>query len=384
MFLTDFIMHRRGSRWLAPVWLVILGCTQLTAQADPANVYTQDPGADKLVSIPLEHPTRNIATLIEGIFYRWVEDTDITAQDSAYTRVPNNDLPVLPAILGGSPTVEFDVNFVSTGTHYIYFRHRSPNQNDNSLHVFFDDGFVDTHEFTVNTDSIWETEQIAGTLNVTTTGQHTIQILMREDGTSVDHLTISDNPNLLSSSLPFKLLSLEGEARGDFNRIHWTTTNEIATDRFLVQRFTQRDWITVGERTAKNIREGTHEYEWTDPADGSTATVLYRLLAYDLDGSHTVSRTVSVRSAPVPDDLRFFPNPARDRLHVLLDKPAVRQLTLTVVDAMGRRVLERQCDRVAGSTYTDLPLETLPDGIYRVSGTADGRVLRPQPLVIRR
>ncbi|MBB4079253.1 hypothetical protein GGR28_001873 [Lewinella aquimaris] len=374
----------RTRRWCAVLSIALTCVAQVAAQADPSNVYTQDAGPDKLVSIPLEHPTRKIATEIGSIFYNWIEASDATAQDGAYTSVPNNDLPILPAILGESPTVEYDVNFVSTGIHYLYFRHRSPNGNDNSLHVFFDDVLVETHEFTVNPENVWEIEALTATINIASTGLHTVQILMREDGTSIDHLTISDNVDLFAASLPLDLLSFQGKANSSTNLLRWTTAHEENTDRFVVQRFINHKWATVGVKKALNKGDRLITYEWEDPHPDPTS--LYRLQNYDLDGSFTLSNTIVVNADISANraNVLLYPNPARERVSVRLGEHAMQSVVLILSNTAGQRVLERQYEARADLHDIDLGLEGLVPGTYLVGGMVDGKRLSPQKLLVRK
>ena len=104
------------------------------------------------------------------------------------------------------PRLDYNVNFSSSGTYYIWCRMIGPNSSDNSVHVGLN-GTPATYGGTGlnagSTSWAWE-NQVGGTvvsMNVPSAGNHTLNIWMREDGVKIDKLILSDNPSFTPSGL---------------------------------------------------------------------------------------------------------------------------------------------------------------------------------------
>jgi len=108
-----------------------------------------------------------------------------------------------------SPRLDYDVNFVTTGTHYVWVRGFSTDGTDNSVHIGLDGIDLTSSrridDFTPNT---WDwTNQIidsggnlqVATINVTSAGNHTLNAWMREDGFRFDKFFVTTDPNFVPS-----------------------------------------------------------------------------------------------------------------------------------------------------------------------------------------
>ncbi|HEY4283793.1 MAG TPA: PQQ-dependent sugar dehydrogenase, partial [Chthoniobacterales bacterium] len=108
---------------------------------------------------------------------------------------PNNGANV--AADSNSPELQFTVNFTTTGTHYIWIRGYGISGTDDSVHVGIDGGSA--VPMTVTQINVWQwTSAIQGasgaaTINVPTTGNHTISVWMREDGFLIDRVLLTTN-----------------------------------------------------------------------------------------------------------------------------------------------------------------------------------------------
>ncbi len=97
-----------------------------------------------------------------------------------------------------SPRLDYVVNFVKTGVHYVWIRGAGPTGKDDSLHVGLD-GVALTSSNRISKFSnglSWSNIQMGGTvvkINVATVGEHTLNIWMREDGTVFDKIVLTTN-----------------------------------------------------------------------------------------------------------------------------------------------------------------------------------------------
>lgn len=101
-----------------------------------------------------------------------------------------------------SPHLDFDIEFVQTGVHYVWIRGSGAGGGDDSLHVGFDGQAV------VSADRMkgfgpaldWSQATMDGsvaTIIVTSTDLHTLNLWMREDGFVVDKVVLTINPTYI-------------------------------------------------------------------------------------------------------------------------------------------------------------------------------------------
>jgi hypothetical protein len=98
----------------------------------------------------------------------------------------------------GSPQLGFQVNFVTTGTYYVWVRGIGPNADGDSCHAGIDGtGPASADRISsFNTSLTWSRntmDNVVATIVVTTPGIHTINIWMREDGFVFDKLILTTN-----------------------------------------------------------------------------------------------------------------------------------------------------------------------------------------------
>jgi hypothetical protein len=101
-----------------------------------------------------------------------------------------------------APKLDFMASFAVTGVHYIWVRLKGAD-NDNSVHISLDDKVVTSAEkITAVAENSWtwantNSSLARASVNIQSKGIHTINLRMREDGTSVDKIILTTNPNYL-------------------------------------------------------------------------------------------------------------------------------------------------------------------------------------------
>ncbi len=164
------------------------------------------------------------------------------------------------------------------------------------------------------------------------------------------------------SSLPLKLISFTaGFTDNKKVKASWTTSNEINTDYFSIERSSDgRSFQHVGNVTANN-RNGTSNYEFIDqqPINGIS---YYRLKMIDKDGSFNYSRTV-VLNSKLANSIALYPNPAISTI-AITHRNIKEQTVARIVNAMGQTV--RQVNLQIGSTQTNMDIADLLPGSYIV------------------
>ncbi len=191
------------SRHSVALLLVLLSTQYLPATTPtpppvcPGRTYVQDDSAgDGLIVMEAEHPTRRDSSTYpgHGTNIRWREYTTTTASNGAYVRVADSSRHDYDQPPRGA-TLEYDIDFTTTGTYYIRARHWSPNGESNSVNVALDgtviepDWNLDFHQ------KDWHWNRAIRSFQVTTTGTHTLTIYHRESGLYLDKLLISKQEN---------------------------------------------------------------------------------------------------------------------------------------------------------------------------------------------
>lgn len=114
----------------------------------------------------------------------------------AFIALPNTGANVNTNYTTGAPRLDYRVNFTRTGTHYVWVRGIGANGNDDSVHVGLDGAANTTADRITGfgTGWTWTKSTMDGpvaTINVPSTGVHTVNLWMREDGTIVDKIVLT-------------------------------------------------------------------------------------------------------------------------------------------------------------------------------------------------
>jgi hypothetical protein len=160
-----------------------------------SGAFTQSAGSDGMVSIEAEH----YASKVSRASKNWTFAGETTAAGGGVMAcLPDTGGNINTGYATTSPQLNFRVNFVKTGTHHIWARVRAPNDAADSFHVGIDGsapssadritGFSSTLGWSKNT-----MDSVVATINVTSTGLHTINVWMREDGLVLDKLVLTTN-----------------------------------------------------------------------------------------------------------------------------------------------------------------------------------------------
>lgn len=355
-----------------------------TTECIPAIVYRQEAGNDHIVEMPAETPSSHTAGQGDYANLAWSYLTDANALGGKYAVVDHQGVNTKENSDG--PALHYDIDFVTTGDHYLYLRHRSQTFG-NSVKVYFDGVLLEGHAaFPVRGDENWDYTRLAQTINVTATGRHTLTIRMREDGTPLDHLVISTNPKLNAQSLPLEMADFTGTTERYTNLLTFTTTREDNTDRHLIERTAanQDRWETIGTLAAAGNSTETHHYSFTDRAP--LATAYYRIRTIDVDGTESLSPIISLQreqDSETSTQVSIFPNPTTDRATLTFNHQSGGQVIVQLFSMKGRRVITQEVMATQGSNQVDLHLGQLPAGTYVLTAALSGQSTLRERIVVR-
>ena len=175
----------------------------------------------------------------------------------------------------------------------------------------------------------------------------------------------------VGGTLPTGLLTFSGQKEGSVNKLRWTTSSEQNNSGFEVQRST--DGITytaigfVNSQAMGGNSSDALNYSFVDMNPAGDRQY-YRLRQVDLDNRSKLSNIVLIKgNKPVTLAIGgLFPNPANSQINVILDAPVRDKVTLVVMDATGKSVIQKLVNVETGSNTIPVNISTLTNGTYLV------------------
>ena len=162
-------------------------------------------------------------------------------------------------------------------------------------------------------------------------------------------------PNFTLTSFPVEWLSFDAEVRGPFVALEWATASELNNDFFAVERSVDGlAYMQVGKVQGAGTTQDIQTYHFSDLAP-ITGPSYYRLRQVDYDGAFDFSDVIRVEMTEAGNQVRMYPNPVVDYLHVESRAGTLRLYTLA-----GQQLLNLQIE--AGITRIDL--SGLQTGLY--------------------
>jgi len=173
-------------------FVLVLGLVTDMASADP---FQQDPGPDGIVSMEAENFDDNV----EQSGAQWEE----VGPTEGFTGTAG--MQVLgpsfydPGYAETSPRLEYEINFVKTGTHYVWIMAWAAGGSDDSCHVGLDGEETPLSSNWSGGGNSWSNDRYPETgraqFEVTTVGIHVLDIWVREDGLIIDKIVLTTNPD---------------------------------------------------------------------------------------------------------------------------------------------------------------------------------------------
>jgi hypothetical protein len=173
------------------------------------------------------------------------------------------------------------------------------------------------------------------------------------------HTLSSSNP------LPLDFLSFTAKLEGKKTLLLWTTTDEINTNYFVVERSTDGQTFTpittVPALDPANTRSD-NAYQATDslPLPG---TDYYRIQEIDRNSQAIYSPIVSVKIGEGLSCM-VYPNPAVDELHIVINSNGNTQATIVIYDLRGQLITSKPIQLAPGQNQFTLNITDKPKGMY--------------------
>ncbi|MCU0430477.1 MAG: hypothetical protein MUF42_10950 [Cytophagaceae bacterium] len=175
---------------------------------------------------------------------------------------------------------------------------------------------------------------------------------------------LSNGASLDCTPLPVDLSGLVGEIQHEGNMLRWSTTFEINSETFQVQR--SEDGIlfsTIHSMKAAQHSDQTIHYQHLD-ANPLKKSYFYRLAQIDLDGRYYYSNTIHLKNKPSFSILSLSPNPAPERAILRLSADSEERIELEILNAMGQAMFREEIMLQPGLNEVEIPCEQYEHGIY--------------------
>jgi hypothetical protein len=171
--------------------------------------------------------------------------------------------------------------------------------------------------------------------------------------------------------LPVELLSFKGVREGRKVRLLWETATENNSDYFSLEHSPNGlDFTEIANVKAAEKSRESRQYRHLDqnPFKGYN---YYRLVQADKDGTKTNSQVISVdMSEEVGPPMSIYPNPASSVLNINFDTPYNSEMSIDIIDAVGKSVVKQQGLPVEfGNNNFQLNINDLAQGIYIIKIT---------------
>ena len=159
----------------------------VTSTGGGGSGFTQSSGSDGLVVMEAENYTsKQTGSSLSTCNYQ--EYNDSGASNGKYMMVPDGSCGQGSGNNG--PHIDFDVNFVKSGTHYLLVRMIAEDANDDSCIPYYN-ATSKGNWYTGTTGGTWTWKK--KTFTGVSTGNQTVSIYMREDGLKIDKLLLTTN-----------------------------------------------------------------------------------------------------------------------------------------------------------------------------------------------
>ena len=160
----------------------------------------------------------------------------------------------------------------------------------------------------------------------------------------------------IQAILPVELIAFDGQYKNDEIHLNWSTATEINHEKFIIEKSDENliRWNSIGEIKSSGNNFSLRNYSFIDdaPNDGFN---YYRLRQLDMDGSETISHTVSVKSNDIQRSYSIYPNPANEKIQI--SYPSNSESRILIFDQNGKMISEK-------TNAKSIDISHLTSGIY--------------------
>ncbi|MBK8698884.1 MAG: DUF11 domain-containing protein [Saprospiraceae bacterium] len=180
---------------------------------------------------------------------------------------------------------------------------------------------------------------------------------------------INIDAGLAFGALPVRWLDVSAVNKGYVNQIDWSTSSELNSEKFIVERRfeDETEFIPVAEVKAAGQSSEVRTYQAFDEEIQRSGVYYYRIMELDLDGSKSYSKVVAVNVTREENMVSLYPNPAKDfsTLSVELKGRDDASVEIYSVDGHHIRSAVLKADGRNGVSQK-YKIQGLPPGVYMI------------------
>ncbi|PIR70266.1 MAG: hypothetical protein COU46_02535, partial [Candidatus Niyogibacteria bacterium CG10_big_fil_rev_8_21_14_0_10_42_19] len=250
--------------------------------------FQQDGGSQGLVSMEAENYDINTSGANGA---SWVADSTAGYSGTgAMKAMPDSGINQNTGYAVNSPELEYRINFVKTGTHYVWVRGWALDGSSDSVHAGLDGAEISTADrILVGSFGSWvwtkaTMDGINASINVSPIGLHTLNIWMREDGFIIDKIVLTtDSAYVPSGNGPAETLAptLVG---------HWKLDDGLGAEKITNGTF---DSSITGWET-----NGWSTISWQNALSGDGSTGYMR---FNIDNNIDYDRFATIAGVTSPN-----------------------------------------------------------------------------------
>lgn len=166
--------------------------------------------------------------------------------------------------------------------------------------------------------------------------------------------------------LPLTLLDFTAELNGKAVQLEWSTSTEINTKDFIVQRSNDgNSFESIGTVAAAGNSTQKRDYKFSDAGALGTGynKIYYRLQMNDKDGKFTYSKIEMVTINNNAVKYSIYPNPVKDILTVSFTN-AMPQVSIVITDQQGKILQTQQLSNIQQGYKASINMASYKTGIY--------------------
>lgn len=190
----------------------------------------------------------------------------------------------------------------------------------------------------------------------------------------LDNITVWAN-----GPLPIKLNLFSGSREGTKNVLAWETANEQNNKGFELQRGLDgkefKAIAFVNSKASNGNSSAALNYSYTDTKPAN-ANNYYRLRQVDINGKESFSNVVVIKATQntKAEITTVFPNPAKEKINIILNTVNAEKVTVKVTDLAGRVVSVKNIETIAGDNNIQFNTVNFATGTYMIKVTTANNV----------
>lgn len=162
---------------------------------------------------------------------------------------------------------------------------------------------------------------------------------------------------------PVTLVDFNARRNGKTNLVSWSTSQELNTSHFIVERSSDgRSFSQIGRLAARGNTTLAQAYSFKDNIPGKGINY-YRLRIVDFDSKQKYSQVRSIKNEGGTRVL-LFTNPVRETMKVDISSEKKDKGAITITDMSGKQVYSKQLSFNAGINNFSADLGNLSSGTY--------------------